>query len=734
MSNDVVDPQMLQAQLFQYAHDIQELMAQHAKLQRHHALMLQAMGRDALDNDLLFHVLRDGGRYTLVTDVHGILLQASPALQRRRGFNEKEVLGGPVTAVFGQQSRGEVHGLVKKIGLQPQFGGIEWRRLELAGPPGAVPEHFDVLVMQSTTGAVSRLYWWMQEAEAGADTPFQVLERFLMSQERDEGVFYTKPQGDIQAVNPAFTRITGYGPEEVLGENPRVLSSGRHDSDFYQDFWMELLDQGHHNGEVFNRRKNGQLYLQWLSIKRVQDAQDRVVAYVAAISDQSRREREKKQLEELAYRDPLTGLPNRRWFEEQVTHALAETRKDGAGLGILFMDLDKFKPINDELGHEIGDKVLQTVAQRLQGCLHHDQAAARIGGDEFVVLMKNTGSDAEAENMANSLLACISAPIAMGGETLAVGASIGCAMYPRDGLDGPSLLRHADAAMYGAKRFGTQFSFFDTGAAQSLGPNLAFDLWHALERQELHLVYQPQISLREHGAVRGYEALLRWQHAQLGEVQASDFIPIAEKTGAIVPIGKWVLATACRQLLAWEQQGQTSLSVSVNISLQQLRAPDFIAYVREQVFVHQIDPAKLELELSETQAQLYLNEDTRRIQALREIGVRIAIKDFGVAFGTISKLSALSISSLKMDPKLVAELTASADARAISNCMVAVGRALNIDVIAEGVESTEQLQVLRAQGCPLVQGFLTGYPMPPVSLHPAMPLLEPDHDQAVLGR
>lgn len=714
MSHSVVDAQMLQEQLFRYAHDIQELMDQHAKLQRHHTLMLQAMGRDALDSDLLFNVLRDGNRYSFLTDSHGIVLQISAALQRRLGLSENDRIGGALAAIAVNESKQDVHAVVRKMALHPKFGGIELRRLALPGPHQERPHDFDVLVMQSVTGAVPRLHWWLQEVQPGVDMPFLVLERFLTMDGCEEGVFYTSPQGAIHAVNPAFERITGYGAAEVLGENPRVLSSGRHDNEFYQDFWSELLEQGYHNGEVFNRRKNGQLYLQWLSIKMVQDAQDQVVAYVSAISDVSKREREKKQLEELAYRDQLTGLPNRRWLEEQVSHALAAKSQDGTGLGILFMDLDKFKPINDELGHEIGDKVLQIVAQRLQGCLHHDQVVARIGGDEFVVLLKNAGSELDAEETANRMLACISAPIALGGETLYVGASIGCALYPRDGVDGASLLRHADAAMYGAKRFGTQFSFFDTGAESSKVPNLAFELWHALEREELSLVYQPQISLEANGAVRGYEALLRWMHPQLGEVPPTDFIPIAEKTGAIVPIGKWVLATACRQLVLWDQQGQKPLSVSVNISLQQLRAPDFIAYVREQVFVHQIAPEKLELELSETQAQLYLNEDTRRIQALRDMGIRIAIKDFGAAFGTISRLSALSISSLKMDSRLVASLTTSPDARAISNCMVAVGRALNIDVIAEGVESSEQLQVLHAQGCPMVQGFLMGYPLPPV--------------------
>jgi EAL domain-containing protein (putative c-di-GMP-specific phosphodiesterase class I) len=307
-------------------------------------------------------------------------------------------------------------------------------------------------------------------------------------------------------------------------------------------------------------------------------------------------------------------------------------------------------------------------------------------------------------------------PIAVGSQTLQVGASIGCAIYPRDGADATSLLRHADAAMYGAKRFGTQFSFFDTGVANAKGPNLAHDIWNAVEGNQLSILYQPQVSLRMHGTMRGCEALLRWNHPVLGEVPPSVFIPIAEKTGAIVPIGKWVLQHACAQLASWAGANLSRFSVSVNISLQQLRAPDFVAHLREQVLEYDIAPSNLELELSESQAQLYLEEDTHRITTLRDIGVRIAIKDFGLAFSTLSRLSAMSISSLKIDPKLVRDLTTNADARAISNCMVAVGRALNIDVIAEGVESAEQLSVLTKQGCPLIQGFFTGRPMPAADL------------------
>lgn len=706
------DTGLLQAQLYRYAQDMQELMEQHAKLQRHHTLLQQAMGRNAQEKDLLSAVLRDGARQFLVTDTKGMVLQTSVALARSLGRTQESMSGMNIASLLAEEYSALAQATLVKIAAQPNHGGIELRHFGFPhGETGGLVS-FDVLAMQVREGAKLRLHWLMKEtAEATGTHHFTVLHRVLMDEDREEGLFVTDPHGTICAVNPAFSRITGYSASQVIGKNPRMWSSGRNDASFYQDFWLELLTNGHRSGEVFNRRENGQLYLQWLSIKMVESHDHKVVAYVAAISDLSRRERDHKLLEEMAYRDQLTGLPNRRWFEGQIARALTDLSKEDKGFCVLFMDLDKFKPINDELGHEVGDRVLQAVSQRIKSRLREYDAVARIGGDEFVVLLRNAGNPVDAENVANDLLEAIAMPIPLGSQTLRVGASIGCAIYPRDGLDATSLLRHADAAMYGAKRFGTQFSFFDTGVANAKGPNLAHDIWKALDGGEFNILYQPQVSLRAHGTIRGCEALLRWKHPVLGEVPPSIFIPIAEKTGAILPIGQWVLRSACQQLAHWAKNDLVRFSVSVNISLQQLRAPDFVSYLREQILEYDFAPANLELELSESQAQLYLDEDTQRITALRDIGVRIAIKDFGLAFSTLSRLSAMSVSSLKIDPRLVRDLTVSADARAISNCMVAVGRALNIDVIAEGVESAEQLSVLTTQGCPLIQGFFTGRPM-----------------------
>lgn len=712
MTTATAQAELLQEQLFRYAQDMQELMEQHAKLQRHHNLLQQAMGRNAQEKDLLSAVMRDSFRHFIVTDSKGTLVQASVAFARSLGRQQENLVGVDIATLLNEEDSALAQATLLKIAAQPSHGGVELRQFRFERGDGDLPAVFDVMVLQVRESSMQRLHWLLKESDTQTGAHhYTALQRALMGEDRDEGIFITDPHGTICAVNPAFTRITGYSPAQVLGKNPRMWSSGRHEETFYQDFWLELLTNGHRSGEVFNRRQNGQLYLQWLSIKMVENHEHKVIAYVAAISDLSRRERDHKQLEEMAYRDQLTGLPNRRWFEGQIARALTTMSQEDKGFCVLFMDLDKFKPINDELGHEVGDQVLRTVAQRIQGRLREGDAVARIGGDEFVVLLQNAGNPIDAENVANDLLESIAAPIAKGSQTLTVGASIGCAIYPRDGMDAASLLRHADAAMYGAKRFGTQFSFFDTGVANARGPNLAHDIWSAIDGNQFHILYQPQVSLRAHGTMRGCEALLRWTHPVLGEIPPSVFIPIAEKTGAIVPVGKWVLKNACAQLAHWARGDLSRFSVSVNISLQQLRAPDFVEHLRQQIIEYDVPPSNLELELSESQAQLYLDEDTHRITTLRDIGVRIAIKDFGLAFSTLSRLSAMSISSLKIDPKLVRDLTSSADARAISNCMVAVGRALSIDVIAEGVESAEQMSVLTKQGCPLIQGFFTGRPM-----------------------
>jgi diguanylate cyclase (GGDEF)-like protein len=442
----------------------------------------------------------------------------------------------------------------------------------------------------------------------------------------------------------------------------------------------------------------------------VEDANGKVLSYVAAIADLSHRDENSEQLTQLAYHDALTGLPNRRMLEDRLLQAITDSSREGCGLCVLYLDLDRFKPVNDELGHDVGDLVLQEVGARLKAAVRSGDTVARVGGDEFVIVLQSTSPVHDAESIASGILNALNSPIRAGYHTVSIGASIGCAIYPHDGQDAAALLKHADAAMYGAKRFGTQFSFYETGS-ETPTFNLGFEIWQALERNEMHLVYQPQVRSVAQGRLRGCEALLRWNHSTLGEISPSTFIPIAEKNGAIVLLGSWVLLTACKQLRQWQSQGVNDFTMSVNVSLRQLRDPNFVTYLSGILAESGIASEYLELELSETESLLYQDEDRLHIEAVRKLGVKIAIDDFGVAFSSLAKLHSLSISSLKINPQFVKDLAESADARAISNCMVAIGVAMGIEVIAEGVESAEQLAVLSAQGCHVTQGYWTGHPM-----------------------
>jgi len=532
----------------------------------------------------------------------------------------------------------------------------------------------------------------------------------------ENGVFLTSPFGTITAVNEGFCQISGYEDWELVGNNPRILSSGRHDNGFYQDFWLELLDKGSWSGTVFNRRKGGQIFLEWQTIKMVENEDGQVVGYLASAVDLSFTDPATRRLQTLAYTDPLTGLPNRRKLVDYLTQTMGAAQTPRHPLALLFIDLNRFKPINDELGHEVGDLVLKEVARRMGQVLLPVDLLARVGGDEFVVVLSGPRRADQSEQVATLLQQALQPAMPIGVHQLKLGASMGCAHYPKDAPDMESLLKHADSAMYAAKRFAIPFCNFDAAMDQKALPNLEFDLWQALERGEISLLYQPQV--RNDGlALRGCEALMRWKHPVVGDVDPSEFIALAERSGAIVPLGNWALSHACQQLRAWRDTGLLDLTLSVNVSVRQLRDPAFIRLVETSLGENHLPPASLELELNEGQAALILEKDTRPIELLRQLGVRIAIDDFGSSFNSLARLNTLSISSLKINADFVQDLAHSADARAISNSMIAIGQALGIEVIAQGVETEEQAHVLLAQGCRVFQGFYSGRPISAEALH-----------------
>jgi diguanylate cyclase (GGDEF)-like protein/PAS domain S-box-containing protein len=529
----------------------------------------------------------------------------------------------------------------------------------------------------------------------------------------EEGVVITDPSGVIIDVNPAFTEITGYSRAEAIGNNPRILRSDRQDAAFYAALWQSLNATGRWQGEIWNRRKSGEIYPEWLTINAVRDEGGRLVNYVAVFSDISGIKQSQAQLAHLAHHDPLTDLPNRLLFHDRLGHALSRADRDGSQLGVLFIDLDRFKHINDSLGHLAGDGLLQEVARRLTGAVRREDTVARMGGDEFTLLLEDLRRPEDAAVLARKLLEALGDPYAIAGRELFVTASVGISLYPRDGRSAEELVRNADAAMYQAKdagRNGYHFYTPELTAAALQRVHLEADLRRALGRGELVVHYQPQIELGS-GRLIGAEALVRWRHPEQGLIAPDRFIHLAEDTGLIIELGELVLRAACRQAMDWLASGVPIERIAVNVSAQQVQRSDFVGTVRDVLADTGLPPRHLELEVTETFIMGQAEEGIRALHQLREMGVRLAVDDFGTGYSSLGYLKRLPIHMLKIDRSFVSELHGDSEDLAIAKAVIALGRTLGLQVIAEGVEHDDQAGLLLAEGCHYAQGYLFGRPV-----------------------
>ncbi|MEW6611422.1 MAG: EAL domain-containing protein [Pseudomonadota bacterium] len=528
-----------------------------------------------------------------------------------------------------------------------------------------------------------------------------------------EGILITDAQGLIEHVNPAFTRITGYTAAEILGATPGILSSGLHDKAFYELMWSALLREGHWSGEIWNRRKSGEVYPQWLQIATIRDDAGAVQNYVAVFSDLSRRKALEAQVLHQAMHDVLTDLPNRRSLEERLLQAIAQARRHGNQLAVLFLDLDGFKEVNDTLGHEVGDVLLQLAARRLRSCLREEDTLARWGGDEFVVLLPRVDGLESVLTVAERLLAVLNVPFELDHMQLQLNGSIGIAQFPGCGQDVSTLLRHADAAMYAAKKEGGgKYRLFGRSVAPLMLERslLKRGLQRALDGSEFVLHYQPKVDFHS-GRIVGAEALLRWQDPERGLRGPVEFIALAEEMGLILPIGEWVLGEACRQAQRWHRAGH-ELHVAVNLSARQFQDPDLVAKLAQILAESRIAPCQLQLEVTESVAMERPEVGYAMMQECVAMGVGIAIDDFGTGYSSLAYLKRLPAREIKIDRAFVRDVVSDPDDRAIVGAVVALGRALGRRVTAEGVETREQFACLKEMGCDLVQGYWTGRPMP----------------------
>ena len=577
--------------------------------------------------------------------------------------------------------------------------------------------------------------WEVEALETLGRTLSTLIERKRMGDEQrlaaevircgQQGVMVIDAQQRILKVNPAFSEVTGRQESEVLGRTPRILKSGRHDEAFYRKMWRAINEKGRWQGEIWNRRKDGTVYPEWLSISAIRDARGEVQNYVGVFTDLSALKKAERRIEDLAFVDPLTGLANRARLLDHLQHALARARREDGGLALLFIDLDRFKAINDTLGHAVGDAVLREIGRRLPQNLREGDLAARLGGDEFVVLLPGGRREEvmrQARQVAGKLLGAVSAPIHIGEQVFHLSASIGIALYPDDAERAEDLLRYADATMYQAKRAEPgQYRFFSRDLNEGMQRRMALEraLRRAIERGELEVYYQPKVLL-EDGSPSGAEALLRWHSPQFGEVSPGEFIPIAEESALILELGLWVLEAVCRQKRAWVVAGLyrdiPGSHVAVNVAARQLQGPGFVEQAGEILARYHLEPGEIQLELTET--GLMQRQDTipQTLEALKSAGFTLAIDDFGTGYSSLARLKHFPIDLIKIDRAFVRDIVSDPNDAAIVRATLEMAGALGIPVCAEGVEDEQQIAFLRRHGCRYAQGWYYGRPVPAVEL------------------
>ena len=537
--------------------------------------------------------------------------------------------------------------------------------------------------------------------------------------ESQEGMMVTDAKNIILKVNQAFCDITGYSSEEAVGHTPRLLSSSQHSEGFYDAMWECVHATGHWAGEVYNRRKNGEVFPQHLTVTVVKDANGAVTNHVATLTDITMNKAAAEEIKHLAFYDPLTGLPNRRLMVDRLNQALVFSARTGQDGAVLFLDLDHFKTLNDSLGHDVGDMLLQQVAERLVSCVREGDTVARLGGDEYVVLLESLSEDApeaatQVEGVGEKILAALNKAYQLGQHEYHCTPSIGVALFSNHNQSQEELLKHADIAMYQAKKAGRNtIRFFDPKMQEVINTrvDLERELRKALDKQQLHLYYQIQVDVS--GRPMGAEALIRWLHPEHGLVSPFHFIPLAEETGLILPIGQWVLETACKQLKVWEKNELTqALTLSINVSAKQFRQTDFVSQVQEALKRYEIKPMLLKLELTESMLLDNIEDTVTTMNKLKEVGIRFSLDDFGTGYSSLQYLKRLPLYQLKIDQSFVRDIAVDSSDQAIVRTIIAMAHTLNLNVIAEGVETEEQQGLLLNNGCTHYQGYFYGRPVP----------------------
>jgi diguanylate cyclase (GGDEF)-like protein/PAS domain S-box-containing protein len=648
--------------------------------------------------DLLFEL--DGeGRYMQVLAHHKELLVDTP--ERLIGRTIREMLPHEVAAVLEDAMReAAAQGVSSGRQYALEFSGTTyWFELSIARKQMRKGEPPNFIVLSRNITARKRT----------EENLYLFANAFKHS---GEAILITDRDNRIVAANPALERYTGYDYSELVGRSPRIFASGHVSRDTYREMWSALQESGYWQGELWDRSKDGGIYPQWASISVIHNNAGEVTHYIASYTDISERKAAEKRIEFIAHHDVLTGLLNRYSLEERLEQALFAAQRNGESLAVMFIDMDRFKNINDTLGHHTGDHLLEEIGRRLELKVRRSDIVARLGGDEFIVVLTEVESDIAVGGLAAQLVSRLGEVYRVEDQILHITASIGISLYPNDGVDVETLMKHADAAMYCAKDKGrNNFQFFTPAMNLAIEERMTLEneMRLALERQEFELHYQPICDCR--GEWQGLEALARWRHPERGVISPSLFIPIAEESRLIVPLGEWVMEEACRQSAAWRRQIDFSLPVSVNLSVHQLYSAGLIERVNHLLTEYGIEAGGLKFEITESAAMENPEQAIQHLHRLREAGIELAIDDFGTGYSSLAYLKRLPIQTLKLDSTFVGDIDHDENDAAISAATVALAHNLGLSVVAEGVEIEAQSEFLVAHGCDYLQGYLFSRPL-----------------------
>jgi diguanylate cyclase (GGDEF)-like protein/PAS domain S-box-containing protein len=698
------------------------LVREHAVDQKNRELAAEIAVRQAAENslqkerDFIQSLFETAQVIMLVLDNQGQIERFNPFLEEISGHQLDEVRGRDWFSVFLPQEEAErrrqdfqatinnytarytIYSIVTRDGQRLE---IEWQEKTLLDARGRL-----VGLLSIGQDITER-----SQAEAHIRKLSHGIENSATA------VLITDLSGRIEYVNAKFTDVTGFSSEEAIGRNPRILQSELTPLSVFSDLWTTILNGDVWRGELQNRRKNGEVYWSYASISPLRDDQGEITHFIGNLEDINDRKNAETTIEKLAYYDPLTGLPNRRLLQDRLLLAMKRSHRQGSSVALLYLDLDRFKTINDSLGHHAGDLLLLQMAQRFMGLLRNDDIVCRLGGDEFAIILHDIARNEFAAQVAEKLIAVAGAPVVINEAEVVVTVSIGIALYPKDADDGEVLAKHADIALYQAKAEGKNtYRFYADEQNEAFHDRLGIEgaLRHALSSGELALHYQPKVCLTRKKTI-GVEALLRWNSAKYGAMSPLSFIQLAEETRLIIPIGEWVLRTACLQQVQWLQQG-LDLDIAVNLSAVQFNHPSLIEVIAAIIAETGIRPERLELELTESALVGNPESAAKILVQLRKLGVGIAIDDFGTGYSSLSYLKTFPVNVLKIDRSFVMDLAHNAGDRAIARSIVDLAGNLGMKTVAEGVETVEQSDILTEIGCDYLQGFLYAKPVPAAEL------------------